>query len=279
MAIYDDETLMTGASGALAGSTFGPVGAGIGFAAGSLLGGSAKKARRKAELKILKANTRQAYDIGSNYYAESALNRESIDTEYTRSLGEARARFAGSGAPLEGDSWNSVVGSIANVRDEGYKQLGEYETAYKEGTAYEYLKQDYELATGTQVNTTRPGPKDDLPRVTTASIAGQGITGRSPYTADQQGMIKSYDDEGVASDRKFTAYEKYAEAVRPTFEEYETSQFGDDEARTLYEKDMTTRIESANKMYEQDWVVAHAADTAQAQFDQERRDREDSRGR
>ena len=236
-------------SGAAAGfQVAGPIGGIIGGAIGMFAGKSASRRRAREERRILVANTKQSYGIGEQYVAQAAQNREQVGSNYARDMGQARARFAAGGAKAEGASWDSVVANIGQKRSESLETLDIERETYEKSSAYDFIKQDYQSMKGK----------------TGQGWGQQGTSGGSFYTDSQRDMLKNIDSGGrtrhrgitTAADPKQQAvYNKYWDAITPTFEEYETSRFGSAEDKSAFEETMTDRIKDAGATYELDLEI------------------------
>ncbi len=227
-------------SGAAAGfSIGGPIGAGIGAVIGMFSGRSAERRRKREERRILVANTKQAYGIGEQYVTTARKNREQVATSYTQQISSARARFAAGGAKTEGASWDQIIGGIARTRVESLEGLDIEQAAYEKTTAYEFIKMDYE-----------------------SMKEGRGTLGTSFYTDQQQSMLKSAPSTSTRGEKgsrepvedwgQFGVYATYKESITPSFEEYETSRFGNADDKSAFESMMTERISEANVIFERD---------------------------
>lgn len=214
--------MVGGISGAIAGGA-------IGAAGGAKAGTAGYKAKKEAD-KQDKANLEQAYGIYGEAYAGYSDRREQVDTDYQSSMSSARAAMAASGARLEGVSWETITGGIARERDESLSTIEADETAFRAGTAYGMVKEDFERMTGSGIGSR---------------------TGESFLTDKQRGMIRPDQDYGD---------------IKPSFDEYEKYRFGTAEDKAAFSDSMTARIEASNLKYDRGAQMRSVNDASRTEF-------------
>lgn len=240
-------------SGAAAGAStlsyFGPVGIFAGAVIGGMLGSSAKRKRRKAEARILKANTKQSFDIGESTYANINKARTDAADSYTQNMSAERARFAGSGASLDSDSWTAVQGRLASERDDNLTQIQGEEDKFFNSEAFKFIEKDYKYMSGTDF-VDQGG--DDYNEYGTWSIRTEGKSGESFFTDKQKKELRTYTGESNqnADGGALGAYQQYQDSITPTQDEYLKGRFGSDDDRRAFESTMDQRIADANTQYD-----------------------------
>jgi len=223
---------------------FGPVGFIVGGAIGAIAGGKAEKRRRKGELKILKANTKQAFGIGEIAFGDISKARTDVAENYQSSISTARARFGASGAQLSGETWQAVQGSIAKERDLNTAVIDTRLDEFKNSEAYKFMEKDLSYMQETQQDQDTPGYNQGPTRY---SVRTEGRSGETFFTDEQKDNLRSFTGD---SPQGLAEFERYRDAVMPGQEDYMTARFGTDEAKKRFETEMTTRIERANEEYD-----------------------------
>ncbi len=224
----------------------GPVGFIVGGALGSFFGSKAGKKRRDAEYKALVANTKQAYKIGDQTFAGLKKSREDIGKKYKQELASSQARYAASGARLEGAGYQRLLGSVSKTRDAALAETDTQEDKFRKSEAFKFIKQDYEYLTKTNRFSNGPGYNDEGYQY---SLRTNGRAGTGFFTDEQKEKLQTLDTSKKQGVEK--AFAQYANSINPTFEQYEKFKFGSDDDKAQFESDMTRRINQANTAYDQ----------------------------
>lgn len=237
-------------SGAAAGAYFGPFGALGGGILGAGMGMLSSRKRQQQEHEMYKANLAAAFEIGEGSYQGINQSRADIEAGYTSNLASERARFAASGASLEGATWNQVVGRQTQLRDEALDKIAEQEAAYKESEAYKAVTTEYESAFG---YTEGGGLVAD--KIGT----GVGTSQTDYFTAEQRANLRTWEadidsetgmDPGATDAFMNKAYVEYYQAIAPTRDEFEMMQYGTDEQKQTIQTSLDQRIEQANLKFD-----------------------------
>lgn len=250
--IKKDEAKSGLVMGAAAGAQFGPIGAAVGAVIGVFSGMHAKRKRRRAERRLLIANTKIAMEVGEGAYSHIAQSRERIASNYEYNIESERARIMGSGGTLEGTAWEEAVGRQVEQRDSDTTDIDDYEQEYRESDAYKLIQKDHEFArTG---GGARWGRDENR---------GKSVTGEDYYTKEQRAELISYgsgggygyDDEDyqdTGADDSFmgAAYREYKESTFYTMDEFEQVRFGTDEQKEEARGALDARIKEANTVFE-----------------------------
>jgi len=190
------------------------------------IGGKVSDNKDAAAQQTLIADTKSAYNTTGSNIGTLRARQSTTQTEYSTSMGVARAKMAASGAGMDSDSWRAQQGQISGERDAQMSAIGEDRTALEASRGYGLVKSDYErMAAG-----------------------GQSLAGESLYTSDQQSQIKQYDGGSEYMDAR---YGEYKEATTPTLAEYETMRFGSTAEQKAMSATMDTRIAAANASFEE----------------------------
>lgn len=250
MALLDEST-NTGMQGAMAGFQIGGVfGAAVGGFAGLTLGSIGKRKRRRAELRQLKTDTRQAYKITSDSYKSGNKTRANIENTFRRGLASENAFYAASGRRNSENARQGYTGRLASERDTALESLSTQEEAFRNTTGYKLVENDYKYLT--QVQTREDQSDVDTGTPTSYSIRTESIGGESFFSDEQMGMLRSYEDSDSSNQVSNTSnFLRYSESITPTLDEYFTGKFGDEQQRADYEQTMTNRITEANQVYDQ----------------------------
>jgi len=246
-----DEATSAGMQGAAAGFQIGgPLGAAIGAFTGFALGSRSKRKRRRAELRQLKSDTRQAYRITADSYKSGNKTRTDIENTFRRGLATENALYASSGRGASESAQQRYTGRLSRERDLALESLNTQEAAFRNTTGYKLVENDYKYLT--QINAREDQSNADVSTPTSYSIRTESIGGESFFTEEQKGMLRSYEDpdnyQQVSNTSNFL---RYSESITPTMDEYFTGKFGDEQQRTDYEQTMTNRITEANRVYDQ----------------------------
>ena len=247
MAETESGMLSGGAAGFQVAGPFGMI---IGAAAGAFLGNRARKKRKEQELKILKANTSQAYRIGDETLSGINKTREDIGKNYTKDLASAQAKFAARGGRLEGSSYQAVLGTVARARDESLTQADLQEEEFRGGEAFKFIQQDYNYSLQAQI-TNDPTLSKDRYDVDNYAIRTEGLTGESYFTDEQKSNLQSINirTSGPESGARGSAFETYRQAIMPTFEQFQSYRYGSDEDKSRFETELSGRITDANTVF------------------------------
>ena len=237
----------TGAlSGASAGAPFGPWGAVAGAVLGGIFGGSSGRKRRRAEELQLKKNTKQAYSISQGALGDISNSRDNINAQYSANLATELARYSASGRLLTDDARAAIVGRNAQERDSQLAETDTREDTFRNSTAYDFVKKDYDYLTNVR------NPRSmEIP----SQIITEGRSGESFFTAEQKDLIRG---QTLDVNRRGTDvllddayFQEYANAIFPTLDQYATGRFGTEEDRADYEQAVTDRITAANLVYDE----------------------------
>jgi len=183
------------------------------------------------------ADTKSAYNTTGNNIGTLRARESTTQTEYSTSLGVARARMAASGASMDSDSWKAKQGQISGERDAQMSAIGKDRTAMEASAGYGLIKSDYErMAAG-----------------------GQSVAGESLYSSTQQSQIQQYDGGSEYLDAR---YGEYKQSITPTLEEYETMRFGSSSEQKAMSATIDTRIADANAS----WQEASLLDAANEEY-------------
>jgi len=188
--------------------------------------------KKRAEQAAFRRATQQSFRAGRTVYARFKKSGESIESQYVQNLQSQKARFAGSGALLEG-SWNQVVGQTMTSREEAYTLLAKDKSGFRKSEAGGYIDKAY-ASLGVQQGTSKMGSKNVFLGDRVEDYSGSSLFTRSQY--------RSIDKSGIGN-------ADYVSRVIPTFEEYQTLNFGGSEARGALQTDITQRIDQANEWW------------------------------
>jgi len=176
------------------------------------------------------ADTKSAYNTTGNNIGTLRARESTTQTEYSTSLGVARARMAASGASMDSDSWKAKQGQISGERDAQMSAIGKDRTAMEASADYERM-----------------------------AAGGQSVAGESLYSSTQQSQIQQYDGGSEYLDAR---YGEYKQSITPTLEEYETMRFGSSSEQKAMSATIDTRIADANAS----WQEASLLDAANEEY-------------
>lgn len=213
----------------------------------SLFGGGG--ARRRQE----KENAMQSFDIAQDSITAYGNNRSIIAEQFAGNLSTARARMGASGVDTQGSAWQGIMGGLVRGRDEALGKVQAEETAFRQGTAFKLVREDFERMGEVKMVGGRSASKSrDATAGTMSFVSKSSVTGESYLTDEQRGMLRS---GGGRRDM-----EKYAESIRPSFAEYEKYRFGSAEDKAAFSDSMTSRIEASNLKWDRENTARSVAD-------------------
>ncbi len=198
-----------------------------------LVGSFSGREKQRAEQAAYRRSTQQAFRFGREAYSGFDKSGKSIESQYVQNLQAQKARFAGSGARLEG-SWGQVVGQTMAQRETAYTELGQSKAAFRKSEAGSYIDKAY-ASLGVQTGTGKMGSKSTFLGDRVEDYSGSSLFTRSQYTSIQR-------SKGIGN-------AEYADRVVPTFEEYQTLTFGSGGDKAALQTDITQRIEQANEWF------------------------------
>lgn len=170
-----------------------------------------------------------------------ADNRDQIHAQFKDRLSTARAKMGASGFTMGSGAWESIYGGLVRGRDEALGKLQTEEADFREGAAYQVVKEDFE-ATGLELSINAnqgKKPSDYDPDIEYSVNVKSPTSGKSYLTEEQQGMLLTSKTGGAS-------FRGYVDDLKPSFEEYEKFRFGSDEEKAAFSDSMTTRIEASN---------------------------------
>ncbi len=211
---------------------FGSLGGVKQFARGAKLfvGSFTGREKKRAESAAFRKSTQQSFRIGRDTYGRFKKSSEGIESQYVQNLASQKARFAGSGARLEG-SWNQVVGQTMGQREAAFKELGQEKSNFYKSAAGTFIRKSYRNLGGVA-----GGRKKEL----SLGARVEDYSGSSLFTRSQYKSIQSGGDMNN---------QDYLSRVIPTFEEYQTLTFGSVEDKSALKTDITQRIGQANEWW------------------------------
>lgn len=227
----------------------------VGGALGSLFGGGGSEQRR-----MKREFTKQGYAYVQQAYEFEAESREQIQEAYTTGIGNARARYAGSGGTFGDQGWRRIKGAIVTERNEALSALEEERREIEKTESYGWFKQDYERIGG--VNVVTRGGKEDKTR--TWSIYGEGRSGESYFTEAQRKSLRTASVSGDAGSMGMGGgpqnelFRQYSERLQPGLKEWEKARFGTKEDKREFRKAMDQRVAEANKWYDRQLKIQTA---------------------